>query len=841
MQSASKRDTFGPVDVKALKSLYAAKPMKSALKRDTIETYDLEAMESHDNDYADDLLLEKQIEERWSFGDSSFTEDKSMRRLSRASQIFFQNETGRRRSSQPSPKQLSRKSFLDLDGKVQDDYVARRASLHKPTDKIGETVPALADLSRAEFMTEVDGNVLAQLFLSGYAKLATKVDYLNKINVFPIADGDTGANMKVCLKLPSRNLVLDPSKSILRVASNMAADVLLNGQGNSGTILSHFYVSIAEEIRDLEDPECHGAMSIDEFAACLVRVGGKMASAVPNPVEGTLLSVARDSCQRLANRTYSNLRDLLDTWKEMTEEELQDTPNKLVVDGVKVLEKAGVVDSGAQGFFFTIEGMWLAAKGELPEASDPRLFQTAVRMEEGEENLSDIIDDHDVCNSKYQFCTEAVILLKDGVKKEEVMETIDQQCQEISEASEASPTSSWTCAKCGSQGSLGDSVACVFAPAKEGGNMLKVHIHTNEPQQFFDTLKPYSKNTVFKKEKVEDMKIMRDVEHGSTTASDATDVQDSVDNAKFTMIGLSSMMLPPTVKAENKKILNTFPMFIVPSDTNEPIDLRYASDTETLITLNKQRNPATAVRMTTAAPNPMQVKIELLAALSKGKPVLCFLTSTNTKMSSFGRNVLLAIDMLEPEQKAMVKVFVHGWGHDGLFLLEAIECARRGQTIDEAIVSCENVAQRTFGRIGFMDAEMIRKMNAFRPGIFDGFKIPNGHHSISGTPSGIRHDGAPLEKRMMLALSPIGMGTSMEDAFEKAARHIKSGLKPGQKVGNVMIPCVGRPDFGHLFVRKMVEEGIEIVGSPYVYTEGMFGAVLAAWGNVSLMYKIIEE
>lgn len=783
---------------------------------------------------------------------SAAADEMPVKRISRSSQLFFQNETSKRASqlcipkeSRQPPQTNRRNSFLGLDGKVQDDYIAKRASLNKHTEgQLGKEIPVLADLSQAASITEIDGNVLAQLFVSGYAKLGTKVNYLNKINVFPIADGDTGANMKVCLKLPSRNLVLDPSDSVLRVASNMAADVLLNGQGNSGTILSHFYVSLAEEIRDLEDPECHEALTINEFSSCLVKVGGKMADSVPNPVEGTLLSVARDSCEGLAGREYSNLKELLDVWKELAEAELKATPDKLIVDGVKVLEKAGVVDSGAQGFFYVVEGMWLASKGELPEASDPQLFQTAVKPEEGLENLSDTVDDHFACDSKYRYCTEAVILLKDGVAKDEVMNTIDLQCHEIIETDQdtSSSSSSGSCA-CQKRGPLGDSVASVSAPAKEGGNMLKLHIHTNEPQRFFDTLKPYSRDVIFKKEKVEDMKIMRDVEHGSNnTAADAPDTYDSVDNAKFTMIGLSSMCLPPTVLKENEKILQDFPLFIVPSDTNEPIDIRYATDTETLLALNKQRNPKTAVRMTTASSTPMQMKIELLAAIAKGKPVLVMIFSATKKVSAFGRNVLQAIDMLDPDQKDKVKVFVHGWAHDGVFMLEAIKCARRGQTIDEAIAVCEDIGHRTYGKVGFMNTAMFRSMKAWRPHLFpDGFDIPEGYQSLSGPPAGIRPDGVAVEKRIQLALAPIEMGTSTKDAYEKAAKHIKSGLLPGQKIGNVLLPCVGRPDLGNLLIEKIEEEGIEIVGTPYVYNEGMIGTVMGSWGSISLTYQIIEE
>lgn len=750
------------------------------------------------------------------------------RRPSRASINFFQRETSKQIVAEPS----RRNSFLGLDGKVQDEYIRKRASLNKPTTKaLLDSIPALADLTQAESITRVDGNVLAQLFVSGYAKLGTKVDYLNKINVFPIADGDTGANMKVCLKLPSRNLVLDPSDSILRVASNMAADVLLNGQGNSGTILSHFYVSLAEEIRDF--PANEESLSIDEFASCLAGTGRKMADAVPNPVEGTLLSVARDSCSKLWEQDdaeqpkYANLQELLDTWNDLAQSELQKTPNQLIVDGVKVLEKAGVVDSGAQGFVYTVEGMWLASKGELPEASDPKLFQTAVPETTDGDTVIDSIDDHNVCDTKYQYCTEAVVLLKDGVTKEDVMAVIDE---------ENNSSSCGVGCACSSTSALGDSVVCVAGPAKEGGTMLKIHIHTNEPQRFFDKLQAFNREPILKKEKVEDMKIMREVEHGSSSTSTA------VEDSKFVMIGLSAMCLPPTVKAANKDILFTFPMFMVPTDTNEPIDIRYVTDTEALIAQNKDRSPKTAVRFTTATSSPMQMKIELLAALSTGKPVLCFVFSINKKMSAFGRNVLQAIDMLDPDQKKMVHLFIHGWGHDGPFMMEAIRCAREGKTVEEAYTFCDDLAQRTYARVGFMNAEHFRKMKAWRPGLFPaGFEIPEGHFSLSGPPSAIRHEGTPVEKRTMMMLAPIGMGTSQKDAYEKAAKHIKSGLKPGQKVGGILLPCVGRPDYGHLLLQTMKEAGIEIVGTPHVYSEGIIGIVMGAWGTVNIMYNIVEE
>ncbi|KAL3916637.1 MAG: hypothetical protein SGARI_007918, partial [Bacillariaceae sp.] len=182
------------------------------------------------------------------------------RRISRASVEFFQRETKRHSTTSDF--------LINADGKVNDDYILKRASVNKPA--VLKSIPMLADLTSE--IRSVDGWVLTQLLLSGYAKMSTKIDELNKINVFPIADGDTGANMKVCLKLPTRNLLLDPNDSVLTVASNMAADVLLNGQGNSGTILSHFSVSVAEEIRAIGKDE----LSVTEFSQCLVISGAKM-------------------------------------------------------------------------------------------------------------------------------------------------------------------------------------------------------------------------------------------------------------------------------------------------------------------------------------------------------------------------------------------------------------------------------------------------------------------------------------------------------------------------------------------------------------------------------------
>ena len=225
-------------------------------------------------------------------------------------------------------------------------------------------VPVLADLTKAALIEQVDGHVLSMLVVAGFVNLNDKKVELNKMNVFPIPDTDTGANMVICTKTPSRNLLLEPTKHIVAAAGNLAADVLLSGQGNSGTILSHFFITLAEQIQKVGKEAC----SIDEFAHVIGQVGHLINKAVPTPVEGTMISTARDGCAALAaGGPYPNLLRLLEVWSAVLNEEVLKTPEQLVVDGKKPLEgmknpvfpDKNNVDSGAQGFVYMYVRMYV--------------------------------------------------------------------------------------------------------------------------------------------------------------------------------------------------------------------------------------------------------------------------------------------------------------------------------------------------------------------------------------------------------------------------------------------------------------------------------------------------
>jgi dihydroxyacetone kinase-like predicted kinase len=728
-------------------------------------------------------------------GDDAMKVARRDRRLSRASVKFFDLETSIRNLSISS---TSEGGLIDSEGKVRDEYILQRQSVNRPTTL--NKVPLLCDLTTSSNITNVDGWVFSMLLVSGFAKMSSKINELNAINVFPIADGDTGANMKVCLKLPIRNLLLKPNDNIMIASREMAADVLLNGQGNSGTILSHFFVELAEAVRGVKKSD----MSVDEFASCLIRAGVAMDDAVPNPVNGTLLSVCRDALVGLEKqRPYATLDVLLSEIHKNCQSELAKTPDQLIVDGVKVLEKAGVVDSGAQGFAYLAEGMYLASIGELPNALDPQMFRTATLTTAADSPPISV--DHSVCESQYRYCTEAVVLLKEGVTPNTVFDRVQ---------------------KAASEEGIGDSAVFV-----KGFDMVKIHLHTNDPDQLFDILQPFNRDPILKKEKVEDMLDMRENMHGEDTLD--------LGDAKFSIMGLCSYILPNTYDLDE---LYTIPLFAVPSTTLEPIDMRFVTDEDVCVILNQQRHKETAIKYTTAASNPMQLKIEILAALAKGKPLLLVLFSTDKRMSAMGRNAMLAIDMLDDEQKKLVKVYTHGWTfYEQPFLTEAIKYAEGGKSIDEAIEACQEIGDHCLSFSSFVTSSSVRKLLAWRPGLFpEGFTVEDNSFTAFGLPVTYRDVVLTHAERFGKLMVVQNQAMSMADLQDAEIARVKANLKSDEKLSKVIVQTTGRIDIGHKYIQKMKDANVPMMEDVEILVNnaGLFAAVVSAWGEMSAVYVV---
>lgn len=198
---------------------------------------------------------------------------------------------------------------------------------------------------------KIDGSDFTRMVLNGAEFLRTRADRVNALNVFPVPDGDTGTNMSLTMDAGAAELRRRPSSHIGNAAEALSKGLLLGARGNSGVILSQLFRGFAQFVREREE------ISVAQFAAALQAGVETAYKAVLKPVEGTILTVAREAAGQavLHARKYGDTVALLhDVWQR-ADEALAKTPEQL-----PVLKQAGVVDAGGQGLVFLYEG-FLAA------------------------------------------------------------------------------------------------------------------------------------------------------------------------------------------------------------------------------------------------------------------------------------------------------------------------------------------------------------------------------------------------------------------------------------------------------------------------------------------------
>src|ERR1051326_3947606 len=174
------------------------------------------------------------------------------------------------------------------------------------------------------------------------AWLSTNAERIDALNVFPVPDGDTGTNMSMTLRAAVEPLaVLADDVSVGRVAQLACEAALLGARGNSGVIVSQLLRGFAEALTDVDE------LRPDALAAALTRASEVAYQAVSRPVEGTILTVAREvgAEARAASASDVDLPALLERALHAAGEAVAATPGQL-----EALQKAGVVDSGGEGY-----------------------------------------------------------------------------------------------------------------------------------------------------------------------------------------------------------------------------------------------------------------------------------------------------------------------------------------------------------------------------------------------------------------------------------------------------------------------------------------------------------
>lgn len=299
--------------------------------------------------------------------------------------------------------------------------------------------------------TQINGEKMYYGFVSGANEVIKQKLELNRINVFPIADGDTGSNLAYTMNAIIENANIEDSPK--ETMASIADAALVGARGNSGIIFAQFVNGMYMELEDKEN------IGVVDFAASVKKAGEYAYKAIANPVEGTMITVINDWADSISSLggTIKDFGGLFTDSLTVALKSLADTPEKL-----KVLKDAGVVDSGAKGFVHFIEGFLNFIKtGEIEN-----LKSLISKVDFDASN----IHVHENFDLNYRYCSEALLQGK-NLSTEKIKEGIEY---------------------------LGDSL--ILAGNK---NKVRIHIHTSEPEELFFKLRDYGKITF---QKVEDMK-----------------------------------------------------------------------------------------------------------------------------------------------------------------------------------------------------------------------------------------------------------------------------------------------------------------------------------------------
>lgn len=193
----------------------------------------------------------------------------------------------------------------------------------------------------------LNGADFNEMVLAGAARLAQQAEHVNALNVFPVPDGDTGTNMNLTMTAGVTELKNNGSGGVGSLASTLSKGLLMGARGNSGVILSQLFRGFGRYAASYEE------LNTVQFAAALQSGVDTAYKAVVKPVEGTILTVAKEAAKHavyLARRT-NDIEELMVSVLAKAKEALASTPDLL-----PVLKQVGVVDSGGQGLVYIYEG-----------------------------------------------------------------------------------------------------------------------------------------------------------------------------------------------------------------------------------------------------------------------------------------------------------------------------------------------------------------------------------------------------------------------------------------------------------------------------------------------------
>ncbi|WP_409294418.1 DAK2 domain-containing protein [Peribacillus sp. SCS-26] len=251
-------------------------------------------------------------------------------------------------------------------------------------------------------ITSLDGKRFAEMVLKGANNLTANANYVDALNVFPVPDGDTGTNMNLSMTSGAKEVKNNVQDHIGKVGNALAKGLLMGARGNSGVILSQLFRGFAKSI------EGKPFINSKEFASAFEAGVETAYKAVMKPVEGTILTVAKDAA-RAAVSSAKEKEDIVTVMEHIVKEaraSLNRTPDLL-----PVLKEVGVVDSGGQGLLFVYEGFLAELKGEEIEGT-PHAHATMDELVSAEHHKS--VQGHiNTADIEFGYCTEFMVKFED--------------------------------------------------------------------------------------------------------------------------------------------------------------------------------------------------------------------------------------------------------------------------------------------------------------------------------------------------------------------------------------------------------------------------------------------
>lgn len=292
-------------------------------------------------------------------------------------------------------------------------------------------------------LVKLTGKDFKDMIAAGQSHLAQNTEYVNSLNVFPVPDGDTGTNMNLTFSSGAKAVKENPNTEIGKIGQTLSKGLLMGARGNSGVILSQLFRGFSKSI------EAKREIDTIEFAQAFQAGVDSAYKAIMKPVEGTILTVARESAEAGKNKAQTT-DDIIEVMEEIlaaAKVSLDHTPELL-----PVLKEVGVVDSGGQGLVYVYEGFLSALTGEEIQVVEEPNLDELVRAEHHRGAVHDAMSAEDI---KFGFCTEIMVRLGEGKTVDSEFD-YDEFRNHLSE--------------------LGDSLLVI---ADE--EIVKVHVHTERP------------------------------------------------------------------------------------------------------------------------------------------------------------------------------------------------------------------------------------------------------------------------------------------------------------------------------------------------------------------------